>query len=149
MKRLSLICLLFALFGCESIFFEQYKIINPKIYKKDLQYYKVIKGDNLYSISKKFNIPIQKIIKSNKIKSPFKIFPNQKIFLPSNKVYSVIKGDTLYSISRKFKTDLYSLSHSLVPLIRPSPGCLEKTFVIKLPGSFIAYFIRSFIAIRL
>ena len=75
-----------------------------------MQYYKVIKGDNLYSISKKFNIPIQKIIKSNKITSPFKIFPNQKIFLPRNKVYSVKKGDTLYSISRKFKTDLFSLS---------------------------------------
>ena len=110
MKRYPLICLLFALFGCESIFFEQYKIINPKIYKKDLQYYKVIKGDNLYSISKKFNIPIQKIIKSNKITSPFKIFPNQKIFLPRNKVYTVKKGDTLYSISRTFKTDLFSLS---------------------------------------
>ena len=110
MKRSPVICLLFALFGCESIFFEQYKIINPKIYKKDLQYYKVIKGDNLYSISKKFNIPIQKIIKSNKITSPFKIFPNQKIFLPRNKVYTVKKGDTLYSISRKFKTDLFSLS---------------------------------------
>ena len=75
-----------------------------------MQYYKVIKGDNLYSISKKFNIPIQKIIKSNKITSPFKIFPNQKIFLPRNKVYTVKKGDTLYSISRKFKTDLFSLS---------------------------------------
>ena len=110
MKKFPLICLLFALFGCESIFFEEYKIINPKIYKKDLQYYKVIKGDNLYSISKKFNIPIQKIIKSNKITSPFKIFPNQKIFLPRNKVYTVKKGDTLYSISRKFKTDLFSLS---------------------------------------
>ena len=110
MKSLLLICLLFALFGCESIFFEEYKIIQPKIYKKDLQYYKVNKGDNLYSISKKFNIPIQKIIKSNKIKSPFKIFPNQKIFLPRNKVYTVKKGDTLYSISRKFKTDLFSLS---------------------------------------
>ena len=110
MKRSPVICLLFALFGCESIFFEEYKIINPKIYKKDLQYYKVIKGDNLYSISKKFNIPIQKIIKSNKITSPFKIFPNQKIFLPRNKVYTVKKGDTLYSISRKFKTDLFSLS---------------------------------------
>ena len=110
MKRSPVICLLFALFGCESIFFEEYKIINPKIYKKDFQYYKVIKGDNLYSISKKFNIPIQKIIKSNKITSPFKIFPNQKIFLPRNKVYTVKKGDTLYSISRKFKTDLFSLS---------------------------------------
>ena len=110
MKRSPVICLLFALFGCESIFFEEYKIINPKIYKKDLQYYKVIKADNLYSISKKFNIPIQKIINSNKITSPFKIFPNQKIFLPRNKVYTVKKGDTLYSISRKFKTDLFTLS---------------------------------------
>ena len=55
MKRLSLICLLFALFGCESIFFEQYKIINPKIYKKDLSYYKVIKGDSLWGIGMKFD----------------------------------------------------------------------------------------------
>ena len=110
MKKTILLFLIFSLSGCESYFFDQYKIIKPKIYKKVTQYYKVKKGDNLYSISRKFNIPIQKIIKSNKIKSPFKIFPNQKIFLPRNKVYSVIKGDTLYSISRKFKTDLYSLS---------------------------------------
>ena len=91
------------------IFLINTRLLNQRFIKS----YSVLqckKGDNLYSISRKFNIPIQKIIKSNKIKSPFKIFPNQKIFLPSNKVYSVIKGDTLYSISRKFKTDLYSLS---------------------------------------
>merc|ERR1711991_202025 len=74
-------------------------------------YYKVKKGDNLYSISRSFNIPIQRIIQSNKIKSPFKIYPNQKIFLPKNKNYIVKKGDTLYSISRKFKTDVFALAN--------------------------------------
>ncbi len=111
MKKIILIFLSSLLFGCESFFFEEYRIIQPKIYKKkEIKYYTVKKGDNLYSISKKFNLPIQKIIKSNKIKSPFKIYPNQKIFLPKNKIYSVKKGDTLYSISRKFKTDIFSLA---------------------------------------
>ena len=66
-------------------FFEEYKIIETKILKNNDKFYKVKKGDNLYSISKKFNIPIQKIIKYNKIKSPFKIYPNQKIILPKIK----------------------------------------------------------------
>ena len=102
--------LLFLILSCESFFFQEYTIIKPKIYKEKDKYYRVEKGDNLYSISKKFNIPIQKIIKSNKIESPFKIYPNQKIFLPKNQVYIVKKGDTLYSISRKFKSDIFSLS---------------------------------------
>ena len=67
------------------------KLLKQKFIKKMINY-KVIKGDNLYSISKKFNIPIQKIIKSNKIESPFKIFPNQKIFLPRNKSLYSKKG---------------------------------------------------------
>ena len=109
MKKI-LILFIFSLYGCESLFFEEYSIINPKIYKKETKYYKVKKGDNLYSISRSFNIPIQRIIQSNKIKSPFKIYPNQKIFLPKNKTYIVKKGDTLYSISRKFKSDLFAIS---------------------------------------
>ena len=111
MKKILIIFLLFTLFNCESFFFEEYKIIETKILKNNDKFYKVKKGDNLYSISKKFNIQIQKIIKYNKIKSPFKIYPKQKIILPKNKIYIVKKGDTLYSISRKFKTDVFYLSN--------------------------------------
>ena len=81
-----------------------------KIEPKKTDFYKVKKGDNLYSISKKFNISIKKIIKHNGIREPFKIYPNQRIFLPENVYYRVKKGDTLYSISRKFKSNVYSIS---------------------------------------
>ena len=111
MRKYFSIFLFFSLFSCESYFFDKYNIVQPKIYNKEDNIYTVKKGDNLYSISKSFNLPIQKIIKSNKIKFPFKIYPNQKIFLPKNKNYIVKKGDTLYSISRKFKTDVFALAN--------------------------------------
>ena len=106
----KLIVLIFFLYGCESIFYDEFTIKYPKIEQKSAEFYKVKKGDNLYSISKKFNISIKKIIKYNKINEPFKIFPNQRIFLPKNTSYKVKKGDTLYSISRKFKSNIYSIS---------------------------------------
>ena len=111
MRKYFSIFLFFSLFSCESYFFDKYNIVQPKIYNYEDNIYTVKKGDNLYSISKSFNLPIQKIIKSNKIKFPFKIYPNQKIFLPKNKNYIVKKGDTLYSISRKFKTDVFALAN--------------------------------------
>ena len=111
MRKYFSIFLFFSLFSCESYFFDKYNIVQPKIYNYEDNIYTVKKGDNLYSISKSFNLPIQKIIKSNKIKFPFKIYPNQKIFLPKNKNYIFKKGDTLYSISRKFKTDVFALAN--------------------------------------
>ena len=89
------------------IFLINTRLLNQRFIKKVTQYYNVKKGDNLYSISRKFNIPIQKIINLIKLNRLLKFFLIKKFFLPSNKVYSVIKGDTLYSISRKFKTDLF------------------------------------------
>ena len=53
--------------------------------KEDNLYYTVNKGDNLYLISKKYNVTISKLINFNNIDSPYKIFPNQKIFIPKKK----------------------------------------------------------------
>ena len=73
--------------SCESYLYDDYKIIDYKrkvsrdyTYKDNL--YKVRKGDNLFSISRQFNISIQELIKVNKIREPYKIFPNQNIFIP-------------------------------------------------------------------
>ena len=73
--------------SCESYLYDDYKIIDYKgkvdsdYNQKDNQY-KVKKGDNLFSISRQFNISIQELIKVNKIQEPYKIFPNQSIFIP-------------------------------------------------------------------
>jgi len=112
MKNILFILFLSFLFGCESYIYEKYKIITNKSsnsYKKEERYI-VKKGDNLYSISRRFKISIREIIDLNNIALPYKIFPNQKIIIPKKKSYIVKKGDTLFSISRKNQTDIFTIS---------------------------------------
>ena len=109
--RLLLALMIIFLSSCESLFFEEYKIKAYKFKKKeDNLYYTVNKGDNLYLISKKYNVTISKLINFNNIDSPYKIFPNQKIFIPKKRTHIVKRGDTLYSISRKYRTDVFTVS---------------------------------------
>ena len=62
MKFRILVFLIF-LNSCESIFYDNYKIIDlSKQRKNDSLSYTIKKGDNLYSISRKFNVSIQKSI---------------------------------------------------------------------------------------
>lgn len=101
--------------SCESYLYNDYKIID---YKKKINrdytlkknFYEVRKGDNLFSISRKYNIPIQELIKVNKIQEPYKIFPKQNIFIPLNQMHMVVKGETLYSISRYYETTVFTLA---------------------------------------
>ena len=115
MRYLVLFILLIT--SCESYLYDDYKIISLESRdgksKNNISYkerYLVKKGDNLYSISRKFTIPIQEIIKVNKIKEPYKIYPNQVIYLPLLQTHRIKKGDTLYSISRSYGTNVFSLA---------------------------------------
>lgn len=66
--------------------------------------YIVKKGDTLYSISKKFNIPLETIKRINNLEDNT-ISINQKLLLTetidniNTEIYTVQKGDTLYKIS--------------------------------------------------
>ncbi|UTC63484.1 M23 family metallopeptidase [Treponema sp. OMZ 787] len=74
------------------------------------------KGDTLYSISKKYNTPIDLILKKNNLSDPSKIKIGQKLIIPlgtSEKnnaktksddyiSHTVQKGDTLYALAKKF-----------------------------------------------
>ena len=67
-------------------------------------YYEVISGDTLYSISRRFNIPIDEIIRINNLTSDI-LSIGQRLYFTNNNnqnIYIVQKGDTLYSISRNF-----------------------------------------------
>lgn len=83
--------------------------------------YVVEKGDNLYSIAKKYDTTVENIIKDNNLSSQIlSIGQNLKIatkeadvveecigeefIVPENKTYIVLKGDSLYSIAKKFNT---------------------------------------------
>ena len=79
-------------------------------------YYTVQKGDTLYSISRRFNVPINKLIEINNLDTDI-LYIGQKIYLEKNTeydTYTVIKGDSLWSISRKYNirvNDLIELNN--------------------------------------
>ena len=74
-------------------------------------YYIVQKGDTLYSISRKFNIPIEEIIRINNLTSNT-LSINQILYLVDNNdydTYIVKKGDSLWSISKKYNIPVNEL----------------------------------------
>lgn len=62
---------------------------------------RVRKGDTLYSISKKNDVPMRAIIERNDLKPPYTLSIGQYLYLPKNETYRVRRGDTLYSIATK------------------------------------------------
>ena len=83
----------------------------PYLEPNTSEQYTVQRGDTLYSISKKFNISINKLKELNNLESNT-ILPGQKLIIkepttpPQPTTYKVQKGDTLYSISQKFNTTI-------------------------------------------
>ncbi|MEG6617162.1 L,D-transpeptidase family protein [Peptococcaceae bacterium 1198_IL3148] len=48
-------------------------------------YYQVIPGDTLWTIARRFGMPVQLLINSNSLENPNQIYPGQKIFIPQGK----------------------------------------------------------------
>lgn len=76
--------------------------------------YTVKKGDSLYSIAKKYETTVQKIIDLNYLKTPnlsigqqLRIpenYSTKDVEMPNYVSYTVKKGDSLYSIARQYNT---------------------------------------------
>lgn len=89
-------------------------------------YYIVKKGDTLYSISRKYNIPPKKLIQYNLITNPKEIEPGKKIYFPSSE-----KPEASYKKIKKRK----KISHDKIPPIRiiwPLKGQLTSRFGFRL-----------------
>ena len=75
--------------------------------KNDVDSYTVVKGDTLYSISRRFNIPIDTIKKINNLSSDILsigqvLYLKEKEESNDNQIYTIVSGDTLYSIAKKY-----------------------------------------------
>lgn len=82
------------------------QILNiPSTESNNYTTYIVVKGDNLYSIARKYNTTQDEIMKLNNLSSNL-LSIGQVIRIPTNNqnTYTVIKGDSLYSIANKFNT---------------------------------------------
>ena len=86
--------------------------------------YVVEKDDTLISISKKFDIPYDKIAKLNNIKNPNKLSKNQILQIYSSGVYTIKENDSLESISKSFGLNINKLIqiNNITDLSFVSPG---------------------------
>ncbi len=70
----------------------------------------VQRGDTLYSISRRYGVPLKDLINTNNLSAPYTLHVGQKLRLPTKQYHTVQRGDTLYSISRQYNVDVTSLS---------------------------------------
>jgi murein DD-endopeptidase MepM/ murein hydrolase activator NlpD len=69
----------------------------------------VLAGDNLYSISKKYQVTLRDLIDENELKPPYILVPGRYITIPSPNYHVVNSGDTLYAISRLYNMKVEDL----------------------------------------
>jgi len=70
----------------------------------------VRKGDTIYALSRRHNVTVRAIIRDNRLKPPYLLYPGQKLKSPATGRHSVKKGDTIYSLSRKYRVDMTSFA---------------------------------------
>lgn len=70
----------------------------------------VRKGDTLYSLSKKYSVPMRDVIDANNLRPPYTLKAGQRLILPFTKTHSVRASETLYSISRKYGMSVQALA---------------------------------------
>ena len=108
--------------------------------------YTVKKGDNLYSIAKKYNTTVNAIVNLNYLKNnnleigqilriPETYMNEYEMILPDYKNYTVKKGDTLYSIAKANNVDVDTLMKD--NSLSSNNLSIGKTLKIRIPNTTI------------
>ncbi|MCI9281349.1 MAG: LysM peptidoglycan-binding domain-containing protein, partial [Bacilli bacterium] len=76
-------------------------------------YYTIEKGDNLYEISRKYNINPKLLAAMNGIEDNEYIYPGQELMIPKSgySYYITGDGDTLKGVADAFRTDVDKLTN--------------------------------------
>lgn len=89
------------------------------------------RGDTLYSISQRYNLPMQDIISMNNIAPPYYLNVGQRLKLPAPRYYEVRPQDSLYQISRMFGASVTDIAR--INNLR-TPYTLNVGQKLRLPG---------------
>ncbi len=103
----------------------------------------VQKGDTLYKISRRYNVPLRGIIEENNLSAPYALNVGQILKLPVRQIHTVAKGETLYAIARKYNVDITTLS-KINDL--SSPYALNVGQELELPSSIVTRATSSIIS---
>lgn len=74
--------------------------------------YIVKRGDNLYEISKRYDVSVDALREINGLSKDEYLYPNQELIVPKEgiELYIVKEGDTLKDVSGKMGTNIETLS---------------------------------------
>lgn len=95
----------------------------------------VKKGDTLYSIARRYDVPLREVIEANGLRPPYSLRVGQNLRMPTAKYHIVEKGDTLYNISKRYNVDMHSLSKTNKLSV---PYSLKIGQKLLLPGSIVS-----------
>ena len=87
------------------------EIVVPEEKEMYFNTYLIEKGDNLYSIARRYNINPSLLAALNGLNMDDYIYPNQEILIPKNNFsyYITKQGDTLDTVATMFKTNTQNL----------------------------------------
>lgn len=71
---------------------------------------RVRRGDTLYSLSQKYDVPLEAIMAENNLNSAT-ISIGQYLKFPSHSIHKVRAGDTLYSLAKKYDLSVETIAH--------------------------------------
>jgi murein DD-endopeptidase MepM/ murein hydrolase activator NlpD len=92
----------------------------------------VAKGDTLYTISRRYDVPLRSLIDANHLDPPFQVVAGTTLDLPHERFHVVRQGDTLYGIARLYGVEVSTLAS----LNRLSPPyALQTGETLYLPAS--------------
>ncbi len=63
-------------------------------------------GDTVYALSRRHDVGVRDIIRTNGLKPPYKLLIGQTIRLPSARYHTVRPGETLYGLARHYGVDM-------------------------------------------
>jgi murein DD-endopeptidase MepM/ murein hydrolase activator NlpD len=70
----------------------------------------VAKGDTLYTIARRYDVPLRSIIDANHLDPPFRVATGTTLDLPQERFHVVKQGDTLYGIARLYGVEVSALA---------------------------------------
>ncbi|MBQ4859932.1 type IV pilus biogenesis/stability protein PilW [Pseudoalteromonas sp. MMG007] len=100
-------------------------MLNPKVPALRVPFHVIAAGENLFSISVRYNVKLQKLLQWNGLKESDRVMNGSKIYLNDPNIYHEIKaGDSLYDIAtqRHVLIDELMRWNKLSPDIALTPG---------------------------
>jgi murein DD-endopeptidase MepM/ murein hydrolase activator NlpD len=84
----------------------------------------VAKGDTVYGLARRYQVPIRAIIDANDLEPPYTLYVGQEIRIPVPRRHVVERGDTVYGISRAYGVDMSELTrfNDIQPPYEITPG---------------------------